>query len=147
MKIILRQDFEKLGKAGDIVDVKPGYARNYLIPQQIAYPATPSYLKILEEEKKQKQQKLQKAKKQAEHLAEKLETVSITIPVTVGEENKLFGSVTTQNIADALKEQGFEIDRKKIILEEPIKELGIYSVPIKLHPEVVAKIKVWVVKE
>ncbi|NOX36934.1 MAG: 50S ribosomal protein L9 [Calditrichaeota bacterium] len=147
MKIILREDFERLGKAGDIVDVKPGYARNYLIPKQIAYPATPSYLKILEEERKQKQQRLLKEKKQAEAMAKKLEDVSVTISVSVGEEDKMFGSVTSQNIADALKEQGIEIDRRKIELEEPIKELGIYSVPIRLHPEVEAKIKVWVVKE
>ncbi len=147
MKIILREDHERLGKAGDIVEVKAGFARNYLIPKQIAYPAKSNYLKILAEEKKQKQQKLQKEKKQAEVMAKKLENVSVTIAVTVGEEDKMFGSVTSQNIADALKEQGVEIDRRKIELEEPIKELGIYSVPIRLHPEVQAKIKVWVVKE
>ena len=147
MKIILREDHERLGKAGDIVEVKAGFARNYLIPKQIAYPAKSNYLKILAEEKKQKQQKLQKEKKQAEVMAKKLENVSVTIAVTVGEEDKMFGSVTSQNIAGALKGQGVEIDRRKIELEEPIKELGIYSVPIRLHPEVQAKIKVWVVKE
>ncbi len=147
MKIILRQDFEKLGKFGDIVEVKPGYARNYLIPKNIAYPAKPNFIKIVEEEKKHKQFKLLKARKQAEELAKKLESVSVTISVSVGEEDKMFGSVTSQDIAKALEEQGIEIDRRKIVLEEPIKELGIYSVPIKLHPEVEAKIKVWVVKE
>jgi len=101
----------------------------------------------VEEEKKHKQFKLIKAKKQAEELAKKLESVSVTISVSVGEEDKMFGSVTSQDIGKALEEQGIEIDRRKIVLEEPIKELGIYSVPIKLHPEVEAKIKVWVVKE
>ncbi len=147
MKIILRQDHERLGKFGDIVEVKDGYARNYLIPKNIAYPAKPNFIKIIEEEKKHKQFKLLKAKRQAEELAKKLENVSITISVSVGEEDKMFGSVTSQDIGKALEEQGIEIDRRKIVLEEPIKELGIYSVPIKLHPEVEAKIKVWVVKE
>ncbi len=147
MKIILRQDYERLGKFGDIVEVKDGYARNYLIPKNIAYPAKPNFIKVIEEEKKHKQFKLLKAKRQAEELAKKLESVSITISVSVGEEDKMFGSVTSQDIGKALEEQGIEIDRRKIVLEEPIKELGIYSVPIKLHPEVEAKIKVWVVKE
>ncbi len=147
MKIILRQDYERLGKFGDIVEVKDGYARNYLIPKNIAYPAKPNFIKVIEEEKKHKQFKLLKAKRQAEELAKKLESVSITISVSVGEEDKMFGSVTSQDIGKALEEQGIEIDRRKIVLEDPIKELGIYSVPIKLHPEVEAKIKVWVVKE
>ncbi len=147
MKIILREDYENLGSAGEIVQVKPGYARNYLIPKKIAYPASPNYLKILEEEKKQKQQRSLKEKKVAEELAKKFENASVTISVSVGEEDKMFGSVTSQDIAASLKEQGFEIDRRKIQLEEPIKELGIYSVPIKLHTDVVAQIKVWVVKE
>jgi len=147
MKIILRQDFENLGKVGDIIQVKSGYARNYLIPKKIAYPAKPNYVKMLEEEKRQKQHRLQKEKRSAEELAKKLESISVTISVSVGEEDKMFGSVTTQDIGKALAEQGFEIDRRKIQLDEPIKELGIYSVPVKLHPEVEAKVKVWVVKE
>lgn len=147
MKIILRHDYENLGKAGDIVNVKPGYARNYLLPKKIAYPAQPNYVRMLEEEKRQKQQRQRKEKHQAEALAAKLSSVSVTISVTVGEEEKMFGSVTTQDIADKLMEQGYEIERKKIVLEEPIKALGIYSVTIKLFPEVEAKIKVWVVKE
>ncbi len=147
MKIVLRQDHERLGNAGDVVTVKAGYARNYLIPKRIAYPAKPNYIRMLEEEKRQKQHRHRKERKLAEALAEKLSEVSVTIPVKVGEEEKMFGSVTTMDIAGALAEKGFEIDRRKIILEEPIKELGIYSVPIKLHPEVEANIKVWVVKE
>ena len=147
MKIILRQDYENLGKAGDIVTVKPGYARNFLLPKQIAYPAKPNFIRMLEEEKRQKQQRQHKEKKVAEALAEKLNKVSVTISVSVGEEDKIFGSVTTMDIAEALKKEGYEIDRRKIVLEEPIKALGIYSVPIKVHPEVEASIKVWVVKE
>lgn len=147
MKIILRQDHENLGQAGDIVNVKPGFARNYLLPKKMAYPALPNYVRMLEEEKRQKQQRLRKEKKQAEELATQLNSVSLTIPASVGEEDKMFGSVTTQDIATALKEQGYEIDRRKIVMEEPIKALGIYSVPIKLYPEVEANVKVWVVKE
>jgi len=147
MKIILRQDYERLGNAGDIVEVKRGYANNYLIPKKIAYPAKPNFIKMVEEEKRQKLVRLNKEKKQAEQLAKKLESVSVTLAVSVGEGDKMFGSITNQDIAESLKSQGFDIDRKKIVLEEPIKQLGIYSVPIKLHPEIEAKIKVWVVKE
>lgn len=147
MKVILRQDNENLGKAGEVVNVKPGFARNYLFPRSLAYPALPNYLRMLEEEKRQKQQRQHKEKKLAQELAEKLSSVSLTISASVGEEDKMFGSITSQDIADALKQQGYEIDRKKIVLEEPIKALGIYSVPIKLYPEVEAHVKVWVVKE
>lgn len=147
MKIILREDYEKLGVAGDIVQVKPGFALNYLFPKKIAYPAKTNFVKMLEEEKRQKEHHRNKEKKVAEDLAKTLENVSVTISVSVGEEDKMFGSVTTQDISEALNKQNVEIDRKKIILDEPIKELGIYSVPIKLHHEVEAKIKVWVVKE
>ena len=147
MKVILRQDYETLGQAGDIVKVKPGYARNFLLPQKIAYPAKPNFVRMLEEESRQKQQRRRKDKKVAEELAVKLSSVSVTISVSVGEEDKMFGSVTSQDIGNALKEQGHDVDRRKIVLEEPIKALGIYEVPIKLFPEVEANIKVWVVKE
>jgi large subunit ribosomal protein L9 len=147
MKIILRQDFEDLGKIGDEVEVKRGYGMNYLIPKKIAYPATPSHVKMVQEEQRQKQVQVNKQKKQAELTAQKMENVSVTLAVSVGEGDKMFGSVTNQDIAEALTKQSFDIDRKKIILDEPIKALGIYSVPIKLHPEVEVKIKVWVVKE
>ena len=147
MKIILRQDYENLGKTGDIVNVKPGFARNYLLPKKIAYPAQPNYVRMLEEENRQKQQRQRKEKKQAEEMAAKLSGVSVTISVSVGEEDKMFGSVTSQDIAAALKEQNYEVDRRKIVLEEPIKALGIYSVPIKVYPEVEANVKVWVAKE
>ncbi len=147
MEIILRQDYEQLGKMGDVVTVKDGFARNYLIPKGIAYVATKTNKKRFENELQMQNWRKEKEKRAAEELAKKLETVSCTIPVQVGEEEKLFGSVTSQNIAEALASLGYEVDRRKIQLEEPIKSLGIYSVPIKLHPEVTATVKVWVVKE
>ncbi|GAB4180178.1 MAG: 50S ribosomal protein L9 [Calditrichia bacterium] len=147
MKIILRQDYEGLGNAGDILEVKSGYARNFLIPKGIAYPAEKSFLKMFEEEKKQKQFKLNKEKKIAEEEAKKLESVSVTIPVAVGEGDKLYGSVTAQTIFEHLEKQGVTIDKKAIVLDEPIKALGVYSVPVKLHKDVSVDIKVWVVKE
>ena len=147
MKVILKQDFETLGAAGDIVNVKAGYARNLLLPRQIAYEATPGNMKKYEEEKKRISYQKNKEIKKAEHLAGELEKVSCTIAVAVGEEDKLFGSVTSQDIATSLEEKGIEIDKRKIHLEESIKALGIYTVPIRLHPEVTANVKVWVVKK
>lgn len=147
MKVILREDYENLGSLGDIVQVKPGFARNFLIPRKIAYPARANFIKMIEEEQRQKEHRKHKERKAAQALAEELQDVSVTISVSVGEEDKMFGSVTTQDISEALASQNIDIDRKKIILDEPIKELGIYSVPIKLHSDVEAKIKVWVVKE
>ena len=147
MKVILRQDHENLGEAGKIINVKPGFARNFLIPQGLALAASPQNKKRFENEKKQMNRRKEQEKRKAEELAKTLENVSCTITVQVGEEDKLFGSVTSQNIAESLESQGYEIDKRKIQLEEPIKSLGIYSVPIKLHTEVNAKVKVWVVKE
>ncbi|MGQ9798497.1 MAG: 50S ribosomal protein L9 [Ignavibacterium sp.] len=147
MKVILRQTIDKLGKIGQIVDVKDGYALNYLIPKGFAYVAVKGNVKALEEEKKIVEKRNQKELKAAETLASELEKVSVTIPVQVGEEDKIFGTVTTQMIADALKEKGYDIDKRKFEMEEQIKTLGIYNVSIKLHPSVSAKIKVWVVRE
>lgn len=147
MKVILRQNIEKLGQIGQIVDVKNGYALNYLIPKGLAYVAVKGNIKAMEEEKKIVEKRNQQELKAAESLATELEKVSVTIPVQVGEEDKIFGSVTTQMIADALKEKGHDIDKRKIEMEEQIKTLGIYNVNIKLHPSVNAKIKVWVVRE
>lgn len=147
MKVILRQNIDKLGKIGQIVDVKDGYALNYLIPKGFAYVAVKGNVKALEEEKKIVEKRNQQELKAAETLASELEKISVTIPVQVGEEDKIFGSVTTQMIADALKEKGHDIDKRKIEMEEQIKTLGIYNVNIKLHPNVSAKIKVWVVRE
>ncbi len=147
MKLILRKDFEKLGKTGDIVAAKDGYARNYLIPRGIAYEATEGFLRQLEEERKQHQKHLERERKQAEKLAEKLEKTSITIKMKVGEEDKLFGSVTSQMIADSLAEKEITIDKRHIELEEPLKMLGIYDIPIKLAGGITAKLKVWIVRE
>ncbi|MBN1480474.1 50S ribosomal protein L9 [candidate division KSB1 bacterium] len=147
MKIILKKDFEKLGKSGEIVETKTGYARNYLIPKGFAVEASPSNMKIYEQERLSEQRKVQKEIQEAEALAAKLNKVSITATVQVGEENKVFGAITNQTIADLLQEKDFNIDRKKIILEEPLKALGVFEVPIKLHSEVEARVKVWVVRE
>ncbi len=147
MKVILRKDVETIGKAGEIVEVKNGYARNYLIPKGLALEASKGNVKRFEQEKKSLELQKNREKKAAEKEAEKLNDTSITISVSVGEEDKLFGSVTSQDIANALEERGFALDKRKILLDEPIKALGIYSIPIKLHPEVEAKVKVWVVKK
>jgi len=147
MKIILRQDVEKLGEAGELVDVKPGYFRNYLHPRDMAMRATESNRKIFEEERRMQQVRENKAKFDAQKLADKLANVSLNAPVQVGEEDKVFGSVTSQDIAKLLDEQGFEIDKKDIQLDEPIKALGIYTVPVKLHKEITGEVKVWVIKE
>ncbi|MBD3374926.1 50S ribosomal protein L9 [candidate division KSB1 bacterium] len=147
MKIILKQDLDNLGKVGEIVDVKPGYARNYLIPKGFAMRATDSALRMVEEEQKRMERQHEKEKEQAQVWADELSKVSVTATVQVGEEDKVFGSVTNQDIATLLKDAGHEVDRKKIILDEPIKALGVYDVPVKLHPQVEATIKVWVVRE
>ena len=147
MKVILRQNAEGLGQIGDVVDVKDGYARNFLIPRKIAYAALKGNIQALEEEKKTLTKKREQELTAAEALAAELEKVSVTIPVQVGEEDKIFGSVTTQMISDALKEKGHDLDKRKIEIDETIKALGIYGVSIKLHPNVNAKIKVWVVRE
>lgn len=148
MKVILLEDVPNLGKTGDMVNVKDGYARNYLIPRKLGIAATPKNLKAFEHQKRLAQSKIRKNKSDAQRLAERLESISLTIPQKVGEEDKLFGAVTSMTIAQFLKEQeGIEIDKRKIELAEPIKRLGIYTVPIKLHPEITANLRVWVVKE
>lgn len=147
MKVILRQNYEKLGAIGEVIDVKDGFARNYLIPRNIAYRATAGNLKALEEEKKILSRREEKEAKEAERIAAQLGSVSLTITMKVGEDDKLFGAVTSQMIADSLTEKGFTIDKRIIELEEPIKTLGIFEVPVKLHSKVTAKVKVWVVRE
>jgi len=147
MKVILRKNFDQLGKIGDVVEVKDGFARNFLIPRQVAYTATKGNLRALEEEKIQAVKKEAKEFDHAQQLLTELEKLSVTIPVTVGEEDKIFGTVTTLMIADSLKEKGYDIDRRKIEISEPIKSLGIYSVNIKLHHELTAVVKTWVVRE
>lgn len=147
MKVILRKDFGTLGKVGDIINVKDGYALNYLIPNKFAYAASKGNVSALEEERKSLEVKASQEVASAETLAVELEKVSVTIPVQVGEEDKLFGSVTSQMISDVLKEKGFDIDKRKIELDDQIKALGIYEVKVKIHPAVSTNIKVWVVRE
>jgi large subunit ribosomal protein L9 len=147
MKVILLEDVPSLGKAGDLVKVSDGYGRNYLIPQKKAVIATEKSLKVIEHQKRLIQQRMEKAKKDAEKLGQKIENLSCTFARTVGESGKLFGSVTSMDIENYLNENGIRVDRKKIALEEPIKNLGVSNVPIKLHPEVTTHLKVWVVQE
>jgi large subunit ribosomal protein L9 len=147
MQVILLENVPSLGKTGDLVKVSNGYGRNYLIPQKKALLATEKSLKAIEHQKRQVQQRTEKTKKDAEKMGQRIEKLSITFVKTVGESGKLFGSVTSMDIENYLKENGIEVDRKKISLEEPIKNLGIFTVPIKLHPEVTTHLKVWVVQE
>jgi len=147
MKVILRQNVSNLGEIGEIVTVKAGYARNYLIPRQLAYVANDSALRALETEKKQYAVKMEKAKQASEVGAGQLADLQISIPMQVGEEGRLFGSVTAQMIAQELELRGFSIDRRAITIEEPIKTLGIFEVKVKLHPETTAPLKVWVIAE
>jgi len=147
MKVILRKNFDQLGQIGDVVDVKDGYALNFLIPRKIAYLAQVGNIKALEEEKKQLAKQKIKELQASQSLASEIEKVSVTIPVKVGEEDKIFGSVTSQMIAESLASKGYEIDKRKIEITEPIKALGIYNVNIKLHPEVTVAVKTWVVRE
>lgn len=147
MKIILRHDHESLGKLGDVVDVKDGYARNYLLPRKIAFVANAGNLRALEEEKKQHVDRRQKEHHVAEKMATELEKLSITLKMKVGEDEKLFGSVTSQMIAEAVLEKGLKIDKRSVELDEPIKALGIYTANVKLHTDVIGKVKVWVVRE
>jgi len=147
MQVILLENVPSLGKVGDLVKVSDGYGRNYLIPQKKALLATEKSLKAIEHQKRQVQQRIEKTKKDTEKMAQRIEKLSCTFVKTVGESGKLFGSVTSMDIENYLKENGIEVDRKKISLEEPIKNLGIFTVPIKLHPEVTTHVKVWVVQE
>jgi large subunit ribosomal protein L9 len=147
MQVILKQDVEKLGKRWDQVKVADGYARNYLIPKGLAMEATPQNLMILKRFQEAEARKKQKELEQAEQIAKKIRSLSCVITRQAGEGDKLFGSVTSIDIANFLEENNIQIDRKKIDLEEPIKSLGVFRVPIKLHPEVIAELKVKVVKE
>jgi large subunit ribosomal protein L9 len=147
MKVILRHDITNIGKQGDIKEIKIGYARNYLIPKQLAMEATPQNLKVWEKEKVKLQKERDQIIDAAKELAAKLEKTSMTITVNVGENNKLFGSVTATTIAKTLEENGFSVEKYDILLAEPIKEIGVYVVDIRVHPQVIAKAKFWVVEE
>ncbi len=147
MKAILTQDVPNLGVLGDVVNVKRGYARNFLIPNGIAVEFNSNSVKVIEEKKKKNAQLLKKKKEDAVVLAQKLTGVSFTIAVKVIEEDRLFGSVSAEMIQKALEAESVFVDKKDINLEEPIKKLGIYQVPVKLHPEITVTCKIWVVKE
>lgn len=144
----MNQDIDKLGKTGEVVKVKDGFARNFLIPRGLAAAATAANLKKLEEEKQRKILQIEKIKRDAEQLKMRLTNLSLTIPVlTHDNDERLYGSVTQSDVSSFLKKEGFDIDKNSIVLEEPIESLGIYEIPVKLHPEVLTKIKVWVVKK
>jgi len=147
MEVILRDHVEKLGKRGEIVKVSDGYARNYLLPRKLALPATEGNRKHVERERKIMETREAEEKSQADAIASRLATVDITIARRVGETEQLYGSVTATDIAEFLKTKGFEIDRRKLILPEPIKTIGEHDVPLKLHREVTAPLKVKVVKD
>lgn len=147
MKVILREDIPKLGRRGDTKVIAEGYARNYLVPRNLVMEATPVNIKIWEKEKVKYEKIRQQDVEKSKELAANIEKLSLTIPVKVGEAGKLFGSVTSAHIADALKANGFSIDKHDIILPEPLKEVGVYSVEIRIHSDVSAKAKVWVVEQ
>jgi large subunit ribosomal protein L9 len=138
---------DRLGRPGDCINVKDGYARNFLFPKNLAKEATPGNIKSLESLKKKQALEDENRLKEARALAEKLAALSITINAKCGEEEKLFGAVTAEMISGALKAEGVSIDKKDIVIDEPIKKLGVYNIGAKIHPEVKASVKVWVVKE
>ncbi len=147
MKVILTSDVEKLGKKGAVVNVSDGYGRNFLMPRKLAVAATTGNLKKIEQEAKSVKVREAKEEKDAVAMKQSLEKVSITIPMKAGEGDVLFGSVTSADIAGALEKEGYTVDKRKVELDEPIKRLGHYQVPIKLFRSVIAEVKVWVVPE
>lgn len=147
MQVILRENIENLGRVGDVVKVKDGYARNYLLPRKLVTPADPNNIKALEHHKRSLEKKRKAQIAGSEELAKRLESHSCTLTRRVGENDKLFGSVTTADIADELAKAGFKIERRQILLKDAIKALGVHPVTIRLEPEVEATLKVWVVKQ
>ena len=147
MRIVLRDDVDKLGRRGEIVDVAAGYARNFLLPKGKALPATDGNMKRVEQERRKHAVRLAKEKEDAAAMGRRLAGLSCTIVRKVGENDQLYGSVTASDIAEFILKEGIELDKRRILLEEPIKALGIYTIPVKLHAEVTGEIRVWVVKE
>jgi large subunit ribosomal protein L9 len=147
MEVILREDIEKLGSRGEVVKVARGYARNFLIPQRLAVAATASNKKIVEQERQAHLRREAKAEGEAQDLAKMMNGVTVTIRQKAGENDQLFGSVTSKDVADALAAQNYTIDRRKIQLDEPIKQLGEFKIPVRLHKAVTAEITVVVAKE
>jgi large subunit ribosomal protein L9 len=146
MDVILLKDVEKLGAEGAVVHVKPGYARNFLMPSGLAVPATPEQMKTLETLKKQRERKAKVAQGQAETLKRQIDGKSLTLKLEVGEGDKPFGSITSHDIADALSASGTAVEKHAVQLEQPIKTLGVYDIPIRVHAQVFATVKLWVVK-
>ena len=146
MEVILRQAVESLGKPGDVVKVSNGYARNYLLPHGVAFEATPGNLKRIQLERDRLEAAENERREAAQALATKLEQVQLTFSARVGDEGKLFGSVTSADVAQQLESQGFHVEKRQIDLHEPIKALGVYRIPIRLHADVKPEIRVWVIK-
>jgi large subunit ribosomal protein L9 len=147
MDIILMENVEKLGQVGDVVKVKNGYARNYLLPRQLGMPATAGNIKRVEKEKAQRLAAFELEKKEAQQKAESLSKVSLTIAVEVNDQEKLYGAVSETEILEALEAEGQKIDKKSLVLEKPVDDLGIFEIGVKLHPQVIAKIRLWVTKK
>ena len=147
MKVILMHDVPALGDAGSVVTTADGYARNYLIPRKMALPASPGNMKVYAFEKQQRSVRVEKAQRSARELADALEQDSFVATVQVGEEDRMFGAVTARDIAALIREKGYDVDRRRVMIEEPIHALGVYEIPIKLHPEIEAHIRLWIVKE
>ncbi len=147
MKVILTKDHPTLGEEGTILEVADGYGRNYLLPRDLAYPATEHHIALFEQALKKKQRLEEQKLVKARELATRMNEASCTITVAAGEGDTLYGSVTAAMIAEALIREGFEIDKHQVELEEPIKKLGIYTVPVSPCPEITAQVKVWVVKD
>ena len=147
MEVILMEDVENLGSRGEKISVKDGYARNFLLPRKLALPATSSGVRMMKEEERRRAVREVKMHREAEELARALNKVSCTAEVQAGEDDRVFGAVTSGDIAELLNSQGFEIDKRKIALDEPLKALGVYTIPIRLYSDVEAKVKVWVVKK
>lgn len=147
MEVILTQDVPALGRTGQVVKVKEGYARNFLLPSNMAYMATKNNVKRIELQQKKRQEQYEQSKQEAMQLAERLSKVSCTVNVEVNDLEKLYGAVNETEVVKALNVEGFEIDKKQIIFDKPIEELGIFDVGIKLHPDVTAKIRLWVTKK
>ncbi len=147
MDVILRKTVKSVGLAGEIVSVKSGYGRNYLIPQGFAYLATKENRRRVDAEAVKRAQEAESDRADAEVLAEKLGSLSIEFTVKAGEGDKLFGSITSGDLAEELAKRGYDIDKRTILLEEPIKMIGIYKVPVKIHQDVTAEVRVWVIKE
>ena len=147
MKVILKEDVKGLGVAGDVKEVKKGHAENFLIPRRLALIANDKNMKVYEEYKRSQAKKLDKDRENLRTLAEQIAGLSCNITAQAGDDEKLYGSVTTGDIADALKKLGVEVDKRKIVLEEPIKKTGVYNVAIHLAPEIEAVLKLWVIKQ